>query len=198
MDKNFVCEKIVYFRKLKGMTQEELAEKSNLNVRTVQRIESGEVDPRLYTLKVIAEALEVSMDAFTPPPPEKDRGSLAMLHLSTLAYFILPFCGNVIGPFIFWVYKRDHINLVNQQGKDLINAQISYSIYLFLTVILVVLGMFATTVNGVANPYMIVGPAIFFGLFIFLFLVVLPISKAWRIYKGKGIRSYPLKFTFIK
>ncbi|MCS5489833.1 helix-turn-helix domain-containing protein [Algoriphagus limi] len=38
--------KISELRKAKGMTQEELVEKCNLNVRTIQRIEAGEVTPR--------------------------------------------------------------------------------------------------------------------------------------------------------
>ena len=50
--------KIAEDRKAKGFTQEELVEKCNLSVRTLQRIESGEVSPRSYTLKVILEALD--------------------------------------------------------------------------------------------------------------------------------------------
>jgi transcriptional regulator with XRE-family HTH domain len=50
--------KIAELRKAKGFTQEELVEKCNLSVRTLQRIESGEVSPRSYTLKVIFAALE--------------------------------------------------------------------------------------------------------------------------------------------
>ncbi len=42
--------KISELRKAKGMTQEELVEKCNLNVRTVQRIEAGEVTPRSFTI----------------------------------------------------------------------------------------------------------------------------------------------------
>ncbi len=49
--------KISELRKAKGMTQEELVEKCNLNVRTVQRIEAGEVTPRSYTVKALFEAL---------------------------------------------------------------------------------------------------------------------------------------------
>lgn len=49
--------KISELRKAKGMTQEELVEKCNLNVRTVQRIEAGEVTPRSYTIKTLFEAL---------------------------------------------------------------------------------------------------------------------------------------------
>ena len=54
--------KIADLRKAKGLTQEELVEKCNLNVRTLQRIESGEATPRTYTLKLIFEALEYSFD----------------------------------------------------------------------------------------------------------------------------------------
>jgi transcriptional regulator with XRE-family HTH domain len=50
--------KIAELRKAKGLTQEELVETCNLSVRTLQRIEAGEVMPRSYTLKVIFSALE--------------------------------------------------------------------------------------------------------------------------------------------
>jgi transcriptional regulator with XRE-family HTH domain len=50
--------KIAELRKAKGLTQEELVEKCNLNVRTLQRIESGEVTPRNYTIKSIFAALD--------------------------------------------------------------------------------------------------------------------------------------------
>ncbi|RAI88001.1 helix-turn-helix protein [Algoriphagus yeomjeoni] len=49
--------KISELRKAKGLTQEELVELCNLNVRTIQRIESGEVTPRSYTIKALFEAL---------------------------------------------------------------------------------------------------------------------------------------------
>jgi transcriptional regulator with XRE-family HTH domain len=50
--------KIAELRKAKGFTQEELVEKCNLSVRTLQRIESGEVAPRTYTIKLIFAALD--------------------------------------------------------------------------------------------------------------------------------------------
>lgn len=54
--------KITDYRKAKGLTQEELVERCNLSVRTLQRIEAGKVTPRTYTVKLIFEALEVSFD----------------------------------------------------------------------------------------------------------------------------------------
>jgi transcriptional regulator with XRE-family HTH domain len=50
--------KIAELRKAKSLTQEELVKKCNLNVRTLQRIESGVVTPRSYTIKAIFAALE--------------------------------------------------------------------------------------------------------------------------------------------
>jgi len=50
--------KIAELRKAKGLTQEELVEKCNLSVRTLQRIESGEVTPRSYTIRQIFSALD--------------------------------------------------------------------------------------------------------------------------------------------
>lgn len=49
--------KITEFRNECGLTQEQLAEKANINIRTIQRIEAGEVMPRLSTLKIIMESL---------------------------------------------------------------------------------------------------------------------------------------------
>jgi transcriptional regulator with XRE-family HTH domain len=54
--------KIAELRKVKGLTQEELVEKCNLNVRTLQRIESGEVTPRSYTIKAIFAALDYNVN----------------------------------------------------------------------------------------------------------------------------------------
>jgi len=51
--------KISEMRKAKGLTQEELVELCNLNVRTIQRIEAGEVTPRSYTIKALFEALGI-------------------------------------------------------------------------------------------------------------------------------------------
>ena len=49
--------KIFELRKANGLTQEELVEKCNISVRTIQRIEAGEVTPRSYTIKTILDAL---------------------------------------------------------------------------------------------------------------------------------------------
>ncbi len=53
--------RITELRKGKGLTQEELVDKCNISVRTLQRIEAGEVTPRSYTVKTILAALDYDL-----------------------------------------------------------------------------------------------------------------------------------------
>ena len=57
MDKLDFGSKLIEVRKAKGLTQEEVAEKCKITVRTIQRIESGLVTPRAYSIKIISDAL---------------------------------------------------------------------------------------------------------------------------------------------
>jgi len=82
----------------KGMTQEELADKTEVSARTIQRIENGEVDPRAYTLQMIAKALDVDFSLFAEnelkekQEPQKIDGNhwLALIHLSGIIPLIFP------------------------------------------------------------------------------------------------------------
>jgi len=50
-------QKLSEIRKRKGISQQELADQCNLNIRTVQRIESGDVNPRPYTVRMYLKCL---------------------------------------------------------------------------------------------------------------------------------------------
>ena len=50
--------KLIEIRNAKGLTQEEVAEKCKISVRTIQRIESGNVKPRAFTIKLISGVLD--------------------------------------------------------------------------------------------------------------------------------------------
>jgi uncharacterized Tic20 family protein len=67
----------------------------------------------------------------------KDEKMWAMLcHLSALAGFIIPF-GNIIAPIIIWILKKEEYPLVDDQGKESLNFQISITIYIIISVILI-------------------------------------------------------------
>jgi len=57
-----IGEHIKEIRISKGLTQLELSEKSGIAVRTIQRIENGEVTPSIYSLNAIGTALDVKLN----------------------------------------------------------------------------------------------------------------------------------------
>jgi transcriptional regulator with XRE-family HTH domain len=71
--------KITELRKAKGMTQEELVEKCNISVRTIQRIEAGEVTPRSYTVKTILAAMEYEFSAVVENGDRAVRSTIGTL-----------------------------------------------------------------------------------------------------------------------
>lgn len=65
--------KISNCRKTKGLTQQDLVTACNINIRTLQRIEAGEVTPRPYTVKLIFEVLELDFNnSYLPPMSKKE------------------------------------------------------------------------------------------------------------------------------
>lgn len=46
-----------------GYTQKEVSEMSSISLRSIQRIEKGEVMPRMHTLKRLANCLDFSLDS---------------------------------------------------------------------------------------------------------------------------------------
>jgi transcriptional regulator with XRE-family HTH domain len=109
----------------RGMTQEELAEKTEISARTIQRIENGEVDPRAYTLQMIAKALEVDYSIFegskTNQSSEIEKANsnnwLALLHLSGLIPIIIP-------TVIIWNSKKDDIKAITGHYRAVISFQL--------------------------------------------------------------------------
>lgn len=59
-------------------------------------------------------------------------------HLIALVGFIIPF-GNIIGPLVFWLIKKDESELVNDQGRESLNFQISITIYAIVSALLILI-----------------------------------------------------------
>jgi uncharacterized protein len=110
----------------------------------------------------------------------KDQNTWAMMcHLSALAGFIIPL-GNIIGPLVVWLIRKDQYPLVDDQGKESLNFQISMVIYLICAAILVIV---------------LVGFLLLIALGIFdLVFIIIAIVKA-----NEGVAyRYPLCIRFIK
>jgi uncharacterized Tic20 family protein len=204
MDKTAIAKKIIHFRKQKGITQEALSEVTGLNVRTIQRIESGEVDPRLYTLRSIADALGVNLEELLPEPTQHELNQIAVLHITPIAFFFFPIIGNVMVPFIFWMLKREDVNGINKHGKDILNAQLTYSIIIGLLIgTFIALMLMPAIFPGNATPpmefYMHFPRylAAYTGFTLLLF-GIFPAVNAMRVYRGKEAWKYPLKINFFR
>jgi hypothetical protein len=110
---------------------------------------------------------------------DKDERMWGMFcHLSGLAGFIVPF-GNIIGPLIIHSLKKDEYPFVADQGKESINFQISFTIYILISFVSVIF---------------IVG--ILFLLIIPLIALILTVIASVRANEGEYYR-YPLTIKFI-
>lgn len=65
-----------------------------------------------------------------PAVPDNDARLWATLaHLAALAGYIIPFVGNIVGPLVVWLIKKDESPFVDHHGKEAVNFQISMTIY---------------------------------------------------------------------
>ena len=109
----WIRSEILALRKQKGFTQEELVEKCNINVRTIQRIEAGDVSPRSYTITAILEVLGV--DYFEEEQKEsvtftaKEKKILSLAWIFGVVHFFIGFIETAADFYQF----TDAISLLN-------------------------------------------------------------------------------------
>lgn len=109
----------------KGMTQENLADKTEVSARTIQRIENGEVDARAYTFQMIAKALDVDFSLFAEHDSAESQEIQAinnnnwfsLLHLSGLLPIISP-------TIIIWNKKKDKTDDMAHHFRAAISFQL--------------------------------------------------------------------------
>lgn len=121
-------------REKSGYTQHELAKKTGLSLRTIQRLEANNRMPKGYTLKTLSAVFTIEpavfQEQFISVQQNKDADliSIKAINLSVLALFGLPF-GNIILPILLWRKKRQS-TVVDKVGRKIINFQIIWTIVL--------------------------------------------------------------------
>jgi uncharacterized Tic20 family protein len=127
------------------------------------------------------EQKEKEVHATTPAAgPSGGATTFGMLcHLLALAGYVVPF-GNLIGPFIVWMMKKDEDPFADACGRESLNFQISVLIYTVAAAILVLV---------------FIGIPLLFAIGIFhLVCVIIASIKA-----SEGtLYRYPLTLRFIK
>ena len=91
----------------------------------------------------------------SPTPDERTWGMFC--HLSSLSGHFFPF-GNVIGPLVIWQLKRETMPFVNEEGKEALNFQISMTIYILVSIVLMFfcVGVFMLIGLGIFNLVMVI------------------------------------------
>ncbi|MBN1352032.1 DUF4870 domain-containing protein [candidate division KSB1 bacterium] len=109
----------------------------------------------------------------------QERNWAMLSHLAALTGLVgIPF-GNIIGPLIVWLIKKDEFPYVDEQAKESLNFQISMTIYSLISMMLI---------------FIIIGIFCFFGLLIAnLALVIIATVKANA---GEHFH-YPFSIKFI-
>lgn len=147
-----IHKKISLARKRKGLTQEQLADLTNITVRTIQRIEGGKSIPRAFTIKTIAAALDTPFEELTVeskndpplndlpitdnnPDPENGRHFLKILCLSSFGYLVIPFVHFLVPVYLL---KKSGISdfRIIAFGRSIIRQQIYWAVIFNLLLIL--------------------------------------------------------------
>jgi len=80
-------------------------------------------------------------DLVPVPSPEARKWAM-FCHYAAFFWFLVPMIGNVIGPLIVWQLKKDSAAFVDDQGKEALNFQITFSLAM------VICGVLAWVVIG--------------------------------------------------
>ncbi|OYW19781.1 MAG: hypothetical protein B7Z54_02960 [Sphingobacteriales bacterium 12-47-4] len=189
MEIQFSSEKLITQRKLQGFSQEKLAEKAGINIRTLQRLEKNEVTPQLYTLRSLADSLGVKIEDLTVSAPtgittEKSTRQMALLHFSATTGCVFPL-GNLIAPLLLWIYKKQADDAWDKQAREILNFQMSWLLYLFLVLVL----YFTIPVL----PFLV----FLIPVIVFLNILLFPIYSGFRVINNQP-PFYPLTIPFLK
>ncbi len=152
MKNKVLANRIKELRSRNGFSQEELADKTGLSLRTIQRIENGETQPRGGSLKRIAMSFGVSPDEITDWQIVEDKNVLTMLNLSQLGFLAFPLLGIII-PLIIWILKKEKVKGVNRLGISILNFQITWTI----TLCVIYIGSFIRFILPMRLPISIFG-----------------------------------------
>jgi len=189
-----IGQKVAELRQQKNMTQEKLAEYCEVSTRTIQRIESGEVEPRAYTRNSLSNILEFD---FGQDNTENEGFWLAALHMSSM--FVI-----VLIPLLLWSWKKNQSYEIDRQGRLVLNFQITMTLLLFGSLCCAVVFLpgliLAEAEIGSGNVMVMTGlatlaalPFIVIGMFSFYQAVV----NTMRALSDKRVH-YPLSIQFLK
>jgi transcriptional regulator with XRE-family HTH domain len=123
---------LLELREKLNLTQEELADKANISVRTIQRIEAG-TKPKGFTLEALSNALGVSKNVLLEDKIESNninKQLIKYINLSSIILIIIPL-GSIVLPLIIMYWKKE----IHKITKQIISIQILWTLASILLVL---------------------------------------------------------------
>ena len=123
---------LLELREKLNLTQEELADKANISVRTIQRIEAG-TKPKGFTLEALSNALGVSKNVLLEDKIELyniNKQLIKYINLSSIILMIIPL-GSIVLPLVIMYWKKE----INKITKQIITIQILWTLASIILVI---------------------------------------------------------------
>ncbi|WP_067145645.1 helix-turn-helix domain-containing protein [Pseudotamlana agarivorans] len=187
-----LAQRVKELRNRKGISQEILAEESGLSLRTIQRIENNETVPRGDTLKRLSIALDTSPDEIIDWKIQEDQNYLILLSISALGFLFFPLLGIII-PLAMWMSKKDKLKNVNELGKSILNFQISWTLFLFLTYILLAIEFIISISMDLSISWKITMWQSWFPVTIifYIFNLTIILINTVRVYRNKTFKYRP-------
>jgi len=174
----------------KGFSQEELANASLLNLRTIQRIEKNATRPYPKTLALISEALDVDLEQIILKENKEDRRYFQILHLSPLAMIFMPL-GNIIAPLVLWFVRKNSIIGLKKAGANLLNFQVLWTLISYIPIVL----MIRMDIKANFNQFLIL---VYISLALYFINIVISIFYAVKAGKGHIALRYPTPFAIFR
>jgi transcriptional regulator with XRE-family HTH domain len=190
MSKGLLAGKIGALRKSKGLSQEQLADESSINLRTLQRIEAGRTEPRGNTLRALAHALDTPLEELLDATLEADPGFLQLMNLASLSFWLVPL-GNLFLPLILWVLKRDKVKGVDQLGRRLLNFQLTWSFIIYGFLLLAILCLFKQLPFFISP--LLIGPVV---LSLCVLNTIIVLVASYQLQRGRE-RVYSFAFPIL-
>jgi transcriptional regulator with XRE-family HTH domain len=186
--------KIKDLRNRKAFSQEQLAEESNLSLRTIQRIEKGESIPRGDTLVKLTQALGVTPDDLLEWEIIEDKGYVQLLNWSAISFIIQPLLGIII-PLVMWIFKRGKVKFVDETGKKIINFQITWVLILNIFSIIVtkssIMPLYFNILDSMFLIFSKFSIALLILLLLYLFNIVCILINVKKSQKGLKNKYFP-------
>lgn len=145
MKNSELSQKIKSLRQEYGYSQAELSERSKISQRTIQRIENGKSSATGYTIKKIAETLNISHEELVEGNKHSNKLFLIIVTLSALSFILFPILGILI-PLILISVKKERINS-DDSFRKLLNFQITW----FLTFVIAYACMLTTKIEHLGH-----------------------------------------------